>query len=237
MSNQPPLSITVAGADARVLADSDLLQLSCGSEGCRSTCCKAAVPVILNPYEISLICAESGMSYEYLLDIVDTDRAKGFPLVMLPRDPACHFWTEQGCRIYSSRPLACRLFPLGRVFDNGRSHIVLPEANHCSGLAPLPSRSVAEYLADQTTAGYIEMADHWIAFVSDMERFPLPDKPVTSVAFHMLVYSPDTPPSPAAENHDHVSSPEERFVLRLNTAREQLPRFLQSTRRTRSAPF
>jgi Fe-S-cluster containining protein len=179
MSIQPPLSVTIAGADARVLAGSDLLQLSCGAEGCNATCCKAAAPIVLNPYEIARICAESGMSYEDLLDIVDTDRANGFPLVMLPRDPACYFWTEQGCRIYSARPLACRLFPLGRVFDNGQSHIVLPDVNRCQGLVPSPSKTVSQYLSEQTTSLYIEMADQWIAFVSDMEQLPLQDRPVT----------------------------------------------------------
>ena len=227
------MSITVAGADARVFADSDPLQLSCGAEGCSATCCKAAAPIVLNPYEISLICTESGMSYEDLLDIVDTDRANGFPLVMLPRDPACYFWTEQGCRIYHARPLACRLFPLGRVFDNGQSHLVLPGVNRCAGLVPAPSTRVAEYLSEQTTARHIEMADQWIGFVSEMERLPLPDKLVTSVAFHMLVYSPDTPPAAAAEQFDLITSPEERFLLRLHTAREQLPRFLQPAQRTR----
>jgi hypothetical protein len=88
MPNNPPFTIIVAGADAAVLAESDLLQLSCGTGGCASNCCKASAPIVLNPYEIALICRESTMSYEDLLDIVDTDRAAGFPLIMLPRDPA-----------------------------------------------------------------------------------------------------------------------------------------------------
>jgi Fe-S-cluster containining protein len=225
MPNDPVISITVAGAEARVLADSDLLQLTCGAAGCSSTCCKATAPIVLNPYEIARICTATRMSYEDLLDVLDTDRAKGFPLVMLPRDPACHFWTATGCRIYEARPLACRLFPLGRVFEDGRSHIVLPEVNRCSGLVPAPSKTVAVYLQEQDTALFIEMADRWIEFASDIERLPLQDTPVTSVAFHMLVYSPDTPPSPGQV--DESSTREERFLLRLSTAREQLPRFLK----------
>src|SRR5512142_1286234 len=118
----PPVSITVAGSDARVLAESDPMRLSCGVAGCSSNCCTKSAPIVLNPYEISLICRETGMGYEDLLDITDTGRAKGFPLVMLPRDPACHFFSGKGCRIYPARPLACRLYPLGRVFEQGRSH-------------------------------------------------------------------------------------------------------------------
>lgn len=224
MADKPPTSVKIAGTDAAVLAESDLVQLSCGVYGCTSNCCTKSAPIILNPYEIAMMCKESRISYEDLLDIVETDRARGFPLVMLPRDPSCHFWTGRGCRIYGARPLACRLFPLGRVFDNGRSHIVLPELNVCSGLAPAPSKTVADYLRAQDTSTFIQMADRWIEFVTDIELLQLPDKPVTSVAFHMLVYSPDTPPS--IGHSDETLSPEVRFTIRLATARDQLPRFL-----------
>ena len=225
MPNKSVASITVAGADTRVLAESDLLQLTCGATGCSSTCCKATAPIILNPYEIARICKATGTPYEDLLDVLDTDRAKGFPLVMLPRDPACHFWTATGCRIYEARPLACRLFPLGRVFENDRSYIVLPEVNRCSGLVPAPAKTVAVYLQEQDTALFIAMADRWIEFVSAIERLPLQDTPVTSIAFHMLVYSPDTPSSPDQDRG--VLSVEEGFLARLSTAKEQLPRLLK----------
>jgi Fe-S-cluster containining protein len=227
MPNNSLTSIRVAGTHARLLSGTDPMQLSCGSGGCSANCCRSGAPIILNPYEIDLICRESGISYEDLLDIVETDRVNGFPLVMLPRNPACHFWTESGCSIYRSRPLACRLFPLGRVFDNGRSHLVLPECNVCVGIAPSPTKTVADYLRDQDTVLHIKMADRWVEFVSEVELLPLPDKPVTSIAFHMLVYSPDTPPS--VESPETAMTPEELFCLRLTTAQKQLPRFLGRT--------
>jgi len=219
-------SIRFAGTDAIPLEPSDPVQLSCGTAGCSSNCCKNGPHIILNPYEIALICRAAGMSYEDLLDIVETDRVNGFPLIMLPRDPACHFWTEMGCRIYEARPLACRLFPLGRVFENGHSFIVLPDRNRCAGLAPASAMKLADYLREQDTEIQIRMADAWIEFVTDMERLHLPDKPVTSVAFHMLVYSPDTPPTSSASHSP--ATPEERYLLRLATARQKLPHFLKA---------
>ncbi len=228
MSNQSRSSLKVGGVDAAVLSESDLLQLACGSAGCSANCCTKSAPIILNPYEIALICHESGMSYEDLLDIVETGRAKAFPLVMLPRDPACYFWSARGCSIYQARPLACRLYPLGRVFDHGQSHIVQPELNVCAGLAPAPAGTVADYLAGQDVDLQIRMADRWIEFVSDIEQLPLPDAPVTSIAFHMLVYSPDTPPA-LGQTGSGLSS-EDSFILRLITAGEQLPRLLAQTR-------
>lgn len=218
------LSIPVAGAEVPPLSGSDPLELSCGPAGCDSTCCKNGSPIVLNPYEISMICRESGRSYEDLLDSLESGRAKGFPLVMLPRFPVCHFWSDDGCRIYDARPLACRLFPLGRVFFHGRSYIVLPKINVCTGIEPSPDKTVGAYLSAQDVDTYIEMADQWIEFVSDMESLGLTDKPVTSVIFHMLVYSPDTPP--ATGSFDSNASAEDLFLLRLRTARNQVPRFL-----------
>lgn len=229
MSNNSIASIKVGGAEARVLSETDTIRLSCGINGCDSNCCTKSAPIVLNPYEIALICRETGMSYEDLLDIVDTDRAKGFPLVMLPRDPACHFWTGRGCRIYSARPLACRLYPLGRVFEHGRSHIVLPELNVCPGLSASSGKTVSGYLHEQDTSLLIQMADRWIEFVAAIEQYPLPDAPVTSVAFHMLVYSPDTPPAPGAADTGSSESLEDRFLWRLDTALRQLPAFLRLT--------
>jgi len=219
-------TVTIAGAEAETKEESDPFGLSCGASGCAAVCCAKSPPIVLNPYEISRICRESGMSYEDLLDVVETERAAGFPLVLLPREPVCHFYTESGCGIYRARPLACRLFPLGRVYAGGRSHLVLPAPNVCSGMTSSPSGTVRDYLLAQDTAVHIQMADHWIAFVNAMEQLPLPDRPVTSVAFHMLVYSPDTPPTTSTGDAAAAAAPEESFLLRLETAKERLPRFL-----------
>jgi Fe-S-cluster containining protein len=225
---QATKAIRIAGSDVVPMSDSDPVELRCGTDGCPSNCCTNGPLIVMNPYEIALLCRASGMSYEDLLDIVETDRVNGLPLVMLPRDPACPFWGERGCRVYAARPLACRLFPLGRVFENGRSHIVLPDRNRCSGLSPAPSRPLAQYLCEQEADAHIRMADAWIAFVEEIERAGLPDAPVTSVAFHLLVYSPDTPPSD--DLHAAPSGEEDRFLLRLATARRKLPQLLLTRR-------
>lgn len=220
-------TLQIGGADAKILTEADRLGLSCLGERCPSNCCTKSAPIVLNPYEIALICKASGTAYDDLLDVVDTDRANGLPLVLLPRDPACHFWDGKGCTIYNARPLACRLFPIGRVFEGCQSHIVLPSVNSCPGLSTDPASTVSDYLAGQDTALLIRMADHWIEFVSAMELLGLPDKPVTSVAFHMMVYNPDGPTSATPGTADQNDSIEDRFQNRLANARQQLPKFLK----------
>jgi hypothetical protein len=112
------------------------------------------------------------------------------------------------------------------VFENGASSFVLPDRNRCAGIDPAPARTLADYLREQDTETQVSMADAWIEFVTDMELLHFPDKPVTSIAFHMLVYSPDTPPTSDAS--PSAATPEERFLLRLATARQKLPQFLKA---------
>jgi hypothetical protein len=106
------------------------------------------------------------------------------------------------------------------------SHIVLPERNLCTGLISAPVLTLDVYLREQDTETHIRMADAWIEFVTDMEDLHFPDTSVTSVAFHLLVYSPDTPPS--SDPSIAPEAPEERFLLRMATARLKLPQFLMS---------
>lgn len=224
MSRAHSSFIPIAGECVSPLAGTEPFHLSCDKDGCVNNCCTNSAPVVLNPYEIEMICGAAGLAYDDLLDIVETGRLNGFPMIMLPRDPACRFWTGTGCGIYSARPLACRLFPLGRVFHEGRSHIILPTRNICIGVSGQAAGSITEYLARQDVDIYMEMADEWIGFVSEIERLGLPDRPVTSAAFHLLVYSPDAPLPPGYEGKEFLT--EERFVLRLDNARRELPRFL-----------
>src|SRR3989304_2044121 len=155
------LSINIAGTDTPPLSESDVLELSCGPDGCDANCCANGPPIVLTPYEISRI---------------------------------------------------------------GRSHIVRPVRNRCAGLVHAPASTVADYLRDQDTKISIEMADRWIEFVSEMEKWRFPDRPVTSIAFHMMVYQPDAPSF--LPQSDPAASLEERFLLRLAFARKELPRFL-----------
>lgn len=228
MSRAHSSFILIAGEEVSPLAGTEPFHLSCDKDGCVNNCCTKSAPVVLNPYEIEMICRAAGLAYDDFLDTVETGRLNGFPMIMLPRDPACHFWTGTGCGIYSARPLACRLFPLGRVFHEGRSHIVLPTRNICIGVSKQAGGSVAEYLSKQDVGIYMDMADIWIGFVSEIERLGLPDRPVTSVAFHLLIYSPDAALPAGFEGKELLT--EERFVLKLENAKRDLVRFLGAAR-------
>jgi Fe-S-cluster containining protein len=74
-----------------------------------------------------------------------------------------------GCSVHIARPLACRLFPLGRQIQNGETAYihqgkVFPCLEGCSEVLNLPYCSVTEYLIEQHTEkweisqnGYLEV--------------------------------------------------------------------------------
>lgn len=69
--------------------------------------------------------------------------------------PACTLYDATlGCRAHAHRPLACRLYPLGRQRHEGviryyHPGAVLPCRELCPTVSELPERTVGEYLREQ----------------------------------------------------------------------------------------
>lgn len=71
--------------------------------------------------------------------------------------PSCSLLGAQGCTVHRDRPLACRLFPLGRSLDDGRVSYHMADVHRCQSLCPevtaQPRRRVGEWLDEQDIAG------------------------------------------------------------------------------------
>lgn len=73
--------------------------------------------------------------------------------------PACDLYADtSGCTAHASRPLACRLYPLGRVASAGSERYFFegrdfPCHAGCPEVDRLPSLTVADYLAGQDLDG------------------------------------------------------------------------------------
>jgi Fe-S-cluster containining protein len=131
-------------------AGSDLLPLDCVRGG---GCCHAQrIPV--TPWEIAILARALGLS-----PAVCRDRHTRAGGTCLAADAAgdCRLLGAGGCTVHAARPLACRLFPLGRRLDEGRPIYHMPGDGHrCSGLCPeallRPPRQVAAWLGEQGVA-------------------------------------------------------------------------------------
>ncbi len=87
---------------------------------CYTECCRE-LDLALAPYDVLCLCKELQMSSAEFIDryvVIEQDENEIFPrlyLGMVDDGKAnCPFISENGCKVYKSRPGACRAYPVGR---------------------------------------------------------------------------------------------------------------------------
>lgn len=124
-------------SDGKLYSANDLVKADCNDcKGC-SDCCKGmGESIILDPYDICRLTNGLGITFEMLL--ADKIALNMYDGVILPHlnmsgaDAACAFLNEEGrCSIHAFRPSICRLFPLGRIYNEDGFQYFL-QVNECS---------------------------------------------------------------------------------------------------------
>ena len=113
-------------SDGRLYNKNDMVKADChGCKGCAACCTGMGNSVILDPYDVyrlqqGLKKVFSLMLEEGLLELNVVDGVILPNLKMAGEGEHCVFLDEEGrCGIHESRPGVCRLFPLGRYYENG----------------------------------------------------------------------------------------------------------------------
>jgi len=146
----------------------DILPLTCTREG---TCCHGKT-VWLNPWELACLAHGRGMSTrEFRAAHVEHGIRLLFNGPAGKLGPACSQYADGvGCVAHPERPLACRLYPLGRERSGATVRYVhegkkFPCLVGCPSVTNLPQLSVGDYLAGQLVGSgevaqdtYLEMA-------------------------------------------------------------------------------
>ena len=109
-------------SDGRRYHANDLVKADCGGcHGCSSCCRGMGESIVLDPMDIFRLCQGLHMTFEGLMasDFVELNIVDHLILPNLKMgDGACPFLNEEGrCRIHAYRPGICRLFPLGRIYE------------------------------------------------------------------------------------------------------------------------
>ena len=109
--------------DGKLYTENDLARIGCNDcEGCSKCCHNMGESIVLDPYDIYQF-AKAGITMEELMSrAVELNVADGviLPNLKMQEDGGkCYFLDENGrCSVHSNRPGICRLFPLGRIYDD-----------------------------------------------------------------------------------------------------------------------
>lgn len=160
----------------------DKLPLTCTRTG---TCCFGK-QVFLNPYELACLAQEKKLSPRAFRD---TYCEFGGMRLRFDGEPdgkgnlACSQYTENfGCSVHLGRPLACRLYPLGRQIQHDEAQYIFqgkifPCMDGCPEVINLPQLSVEEYLKGQLTASFESAQDEYLEVMQN----------VADIAFTLLL--------------------------------------------------
>lgn len=121
-------------SDGKKYTLTDMVKVTCDDcKGCSACCSGMGSSIVLDPLDVHRISAHLGKRFEALLESeIELNIVDGVILPNLKMAPDCVFLNEEGrCSIHPYRPGICRIFPLGRIYEDGDFSYIL-QVNECS---------------------------------------------------------------------------------------------------------
>lgn len=123
-------------SDGKLYDRNDMVKVGCEDcKGCSACCRGMGASIILDPYDIHLLSINLHKSFQELLNlfvelnVVDSIILPN--LKMMGESEQCSFLDKEGrCSIHAFRPSICRLFPLGRIYEDHSFRYFL-QINEC----------------------------------------------------------------------------------------------------------
>ena len=142
-------------SDGRLYTSTDMVKLGCNDcSGCSECCRVVEDTIILDPYDISQLC--QALKADFHLKLKE---GRG----------GCTFLDDAGrCMIHDYRPGFCRMFPMGRIYENGDFQYFL-QVHEC----PYPNKTkvkLKKWLGIPELARYERFVKDWHFFLKDTER-------------------------------------------------------------------
>lgn len=109
----------------RLYSANDMVKADCGGcIGCSECCSGMGESVVLDPFDVYRLSTGLGYTFSKLMEeCLELNVVDGLilpNLKMAGEKEQCMFLSEEGrCQVHRFRPGICRLFPLGRYYENG----------------------------------------------------------------------------------------------------------------------
>ncbi|MGZ2370286.1 YkgJ family cysteine cluster protein [Ancylomarina sp. YFZ004] len=155
------------------LSTQNILPLTCSRTG---NCCHGK-HIYLNPWELLNLAKEKKKTAEEFRDLYcdfGGIRLKFDGKVGWKGQQACSQYVDNfGCSVHLGRPLACRLYPLGRQIQSEEVHYMyqgdeFPCLEPCHEVVELPQLSVGEYLKGQMTEKFEKAQDGYLELMQNL---------------------------------------------------------------------
>ena len=180
-------------SDGRLYTSNDLVKADCGGcEGCSACCQGMGESIVLDPLDIHRLCC--GLHTDFNGLMVDKIELQIVDSVILPNlkmasgnTEACSFLNPEGrCSIHAFRPGICRLFPLGRFYENGSFKYFL-QVHEC----PMPNKTkvkVGKWVDTPQLEQYEAYIRKWHSFLETVEKMlpQMPEEQVKNVNLFVL---------------------------------------------------
>ena len=153
-------------SDGKRYSSGDLAKIGCGDcNGCFECCKVTEDTIFLDPYDIYSLSAGLGKTFGELLnssvDLTVVDGVVTPYLMKRGTDGVCGFLSEEGrCSIHAFRPGFCRLFPLGRIYNDNGSFDYFIQVHEC----PYPNKTkvkIKSWLGIPSLSRYEEFVREW----------------------------------------------------------------------------
>lgn len=160
-------------SDGRFYDLNDMVKAGCDDcKGCSACCRGMGNSLVLDPLDIHRLAVNLNCRFEELLaDKVELNLVDGVILPnirMVGEQEKCVFLDKDGrCSIHAFRPGFCRIFPLGRYYDEGSFKYIL-QVNEC--VKPNKTKvKVSKWIDTQDIRKNQEFVNQWHYFLKEVQ--------------------------------------------------------------------
>lgn len=163
-------------SDGKLYGINDMAKTDCnGCKGCSSCCRDMGASIVLDPFDTHRLCVGLQKSFEELLgDCLELNVVDGviLPNIRMTQDThACVFLTDGRCGVHSIRPGFCRIFPLGRLYEN-HSFRYFIQIHEC----PAPGKSkikIRKWIDTPDIKRYEKFVNDWHYYLKPLQKYAM----------------------------------------------------------------
>jgi len=164
-------------SDGKLYTENDLVRTDTNScVGCKTVCCQnMGTTIKLDPLDAYELTRGTGATFDKMLGsgMIELNVVDGLVMPNLKMDESsgrCAFLDEENrCKIHGYRPGICRMFPLGRYWEDKENFRYILQKGECNkdGLTKI---KVKKWLGIEGLADYDAFVIKWHSFVKDVQE-------------------------------------------------------------------